>query len=152
MTKKNWLRLIVLAALVAVYVVGFTDWFKPRIIHISSTSRSTRVRPHSPGDGGPPVAAPVFIILAEPCQLTELKVVRWEAWRANPEALPVWHLLGAARSVPIAKFPYGMDIDGMEPAVPGAHPQPLEPGVKYHLILKAGSARGEHDFETKAAE
>ena len=44
MTKKNWLMIIVLLALAGVYIFYFTDLFKPKIIHITSTSRAIRSR------------------------------------------------------------------------------------------------------------
>ena len=34
----------------------------------------------------------------------------------------------------------------MRPAVKGATPDPLEPGVKYRLLIKAGALKLEHDF------
>jgi hypothetical protein len=34
----------------------------------------------------------------------------------------------------------------MHPAVKGATPDPLEPGVKYRLVITAGKLKAEHDF------
>jgi hypothetical protein len=34
----------------------------------------------------------------------------------------------------------------MRPAVKGATPDPLEPGVKYRLFIEAGKLKAEHDF------
>ena len=39
-----------------------------------------------------------------------------------------------------------MPIRGMRPAVKGATPDPLEPGVNYRLLIEAGSHKAEHDF------
>jgi len=35
----------------------------------------------------------------------------------------------------------------MNPAVPGAQPQPLQPNVAYRLFVTDGKARGWHDFK-----
>jgi hypothetical protein len=34
----------------------------------------------------------------------------------------------------------------MRPAVKGAVAEPLRPGVKYRLLIQAGSEKAEHDF------
>ena len=34
----------------------------------------------------------------------------------------------------------------MRPAVKGATPDPLEPGVKYRLLLQAGNLKAQDDF------
>ena len=44
-----------------------------------------------------------------------------------------------------------MPIRGMRPTVKGATPDPLEPGVKYRLLIEAGSRKAEHDFEPVAS-
>jgi len=152
MTKKDWLLIFALVVLTTVYAVWFTDWFKPRIIQIASASRNTRWNPGLHKANDPAAALPPFFILGTPCRLTELKVVPLLEWQTNHEALPVWHLISSSNSVLVAKFPYGMNIRGMNPAVAGGRAQPLIPHVMYHLILKAGRAKGEHDFEAKPAD
>jgi hypothetical protein len=151
MTKKDWLLLLTLLALTTVYVASFTDWFKPKIIHIFSTSRNTRLNPRFRRANDKTAAIRPFIILDPASKLTELKVVRLSEWQTNHDAVPVWHLISSSNSVPVGKFPYGLNIRGMQPALAGTHAQPLEPGVMYHIILKAGRAKGEHDFMTKPA-
>jgi len=47
-------------------------------------------------------------------------------------------------------FLYGQHIRGMKPEVPGARPEPLQPGVTYRLFVKSGSATGQHDFQPVA--
>jgi hypothetical protein len=49
-------------------------------------------------------------------------------------------------------FYYGQRIRGLKPEVPGAHAQPLQPGVTYRLFVTAGKANGQHDFEVKVAD
>jgi hypothetical protein len=39
----------------------------------------------------------------------------------------------------------------MDPAVEGARPDPLQPGVIYRLFVTAGKVRGQHDFHIGAA-
>ena len=44
-------------------------------------------------------------------------------------------------------FRYGENVPGMEPAVPGASPEPLETNVTYRLLVRAGSYKGQCDFQ-----
>jgi hypothetical protein len=86
--------------LAGVYVVYFTDWFKPKIIHITSinarTSRIIRVRANA-GFG----QFPVIFKLGRPYKLTELKVVALDEWQTNKNCLPLWHLIAGTNSVPM---------------------------------------------------
>jgi hypothetical protein len=150
MTKKSWLMIILLLALAGVYIFYFTDFFKPKIIHITSTSRAIRSRFRSAAAGGPePV--PVIFNLEPPSKLTELKVIPLAVWQTNQNTLPVWHLVADADAVPLKFFVYGQHIRGLKPEVPGANAEPLVPGVMYRLFVTAGSVRGQHDFEVRSA-
>jgi len=60
---------------------------------------------------------------------------------------PVWHLISDSNSVPVKVFSYGQGIRGMKPAVAGSRAQPLETNVAYRLLVTAGKAKGQHDFE-----
>jgi hypothetical protein len=148
MPKKNWLLLLTLLVLSTVYVYCFTDWFKPKVIEIHSTSRLLR----QPRPGANPATIPVLFMFNARYQLTELKVVPLLAWQTNRNALPLWHLVSDSNSIPLKTFAYGQPLKGMRPALPGTHASPLAPDVSYHLTLAAGKARGEHDFTAKAAE
>ena len=141
--------MIVLIALAGVYVFYFTDWFKPQIIHISHTSRAIRMRLHN--NGASPATVPITFGLEPQCRLTEIKVVPLAAWQTNQNVMPVWHLIADTNSVPIKIFVYGQRIRGLKPEVPGAHAEPLQPDVTYRLFVSAGKAKGQHDFEVKAA-
>ena len=148
MTKKNWFLIFVALVLGGVYVVCFTDWFKPKIIHITSTNvrinRAVRANADS-------ATVPVMFKLARPCKLTELKVVALDAWQTNKHCLPLWHLIADTNSAPISDpFTYGQRIRGMKPELPGVRAEPLQPGVKYRLFVTDGSARGQHDFQPAA--
>ena len=139
-----------LAALAGIYVFCFSDWFRPRIIHISHVSRALRSRAGKP-PRAPAETVPVSFSFDCPYQPTEIKVVLLAAWQTNRNVLPVWHLIASSNAAPIKTFVYGQRIRGLKPAVPGAHAEPLEPNTTYRLFVAAGSATGQHDFETKAA-
>ena len=150
MTKKNWLMIIVLLVLAGVYIYYFTDFFKPKIIHVTSTSRAIRSR-FGNGAGGSPEPVPVIFNLEPPSKLTDLKVVPLAVWQTNQNTLPIWHLVADADAVPLKFFMYGQHIRGLKPEVPGAGAEPLVPGVRYRLFVTAGSAKGQHDFEVRPA-
>jgi hypothetical protein len=151
MTKKNWLMMIVLIALGGVYIFCFTGWFKPKIIHISHTSRAIRRR-FPDNNAAAAATVPITFSLDPQCKPTEIKVVPLAAWQTNRNALAVWHLISSSNSVPVKIFAYGQRIRGMKPEVPGSRPEPLQPDVTYRLFVTAGSAKGQHDFEVKGAD
>jgi hypothetical protein len=150
MTKKNWFLIFIVVALASAYAIFFTDWFTPKVIHISSiNARAVKViRANANADSQ---AVPVTFKLGRPCKLTDLKVVALDEWQTNNNCLPLWHLVADTNSAPIAKpFNYGQKIPGMKPEVAGARAQPLQPGVKYRMFVTDGSAKGQHDFEPVA--
>lgn len=150
MTKKNRLLTIVLLVLAGVYVFYFTDWFKPKIIQITHTSRAfgRQARARARVD---PASVPITFGLEPPCRITEIKVVPLAAWQTNQDILPVWHLVYSSNAPPVKMFFYGQRLRGLKPEVPGARAEPLQPDVTYRLFLTAGKARGQHDFEIKSA-
>ena len=148
MTPKNWLLVSILIVLSGVYVCFFTDWFKPKTIHISHISRAGRPR-HGRNLADPPTTIPVTFGVEPQCRLTEITVVPLAAWQANRSTLPVWHLVASSNAVPIKTFTYGQRLRGLEPAVPGTRATPLQPGITYRLFITAGNAKGEHDFTAK---
>jgi len=139
--------LVVLAlVLAAVYVIYFTDWFRPKTVQIFHTSRNLHPRRQRGGDG----ALPTLIFgLNRPLNLTELRVVPAADYLTNHNVLPLWHLISDSNSVPVKQFHYGQFIGGMHPAVKGMRAQSLDTNVTYHLVLLAGNVKGEHDFEIK---
>jgi hypothetical protein len=142
--KKNWLIFVVAAVLAVVYVVYFTDWFKPKTIQIFHTYRNLRARPQREG------ALPALIFgLNRPCQINEVKLVSLAEYQTNQNVLPLWHLVSDSNSVPIKTFYYGQNLRGLKPEVPGSRAQPLTSEVTYRLIVTAGKIKGEHDFELK---
>jgi hypothetical protein len=140
----------VLVALAGVYVFYFTDWFKPKLIHITSASRVIRSRFHK--NAAVPPAVPVMFSLEPPSKLTEVKVVPLAEWQTNQNVLPLWHLVASSNAAPIKVFFYGQRIRGLKPEVPGARADPLQTNVTYRLFVTAGKAHGQHDFEVKPAD
>ena len=51
--------------------------------------------------------------------------------------------------MPVKTIFYGQPVQGLKPAVPGTHAQPLTNHVTYRLFVTAGKIKGEHDFELK---
>jgi hypothetical protein len=143
MTKKNWLLAVFLIALAAVYLIWFTDWFKPKSIHIFHTIREVHYRRQEAGAG------PSLIFGVEPAEirLTEIKVVPLADFQKDPKTLPIWHLVTDSNSAPVKDFIYGGRIRGMRPSIAGAEAGQLETNTVYRIFVKAGRARGQHDFE-----
>ena len=142
MTKQNWLPVLFLVALAAVYVIWFTDWFRPAHIHISYTVREVHFR-RRPSD---PERSLIFGLVPRDLRLTEIKVVPLADFEKDPKTLPVWRLVSDSNSVPIREFIYGQNIRGMRPIVKGMEPGELDTNLVYRIFIKAGHATGQHDF------
>jgi hypothetical protein len=143
MDKKNTLLVIALLALVSIYVVFFTDWFKPRVINLFYTTRPIehfRARRDLPY---------ILFGLEGRYRLTEIKIVSVDDLQKHPGAPPVWHLISDSNSVPIKMFTYGEHIHGMRPKFGGAEPQDLQTNETYRLFVTAGGAHGQMDFQLK---
>jgi hypothetical protein len=151
MTKKNWLLILALMVLAVVYAVYFTDWFKPKIIHISHVSRDVRQRAGR-APRGTASTIPITFSFDKQIQPTEIIVVPLADWKTNKNVVPLWHLVADTNAATIKFFMYGQRLRGLKPSIPGSRPEPLQPDVTYRLFVTAGSAKGEHDFETKAAD
>jgi hypothetical protein len=136
MSKKNIFLISLVVVLAGVYVIFFTHWFKPRVMQISHTSRP---------EGGRDSVRMTFS-LGDYYELTEVKVVLLDDFKKNPDTPPLWHLVSDDGSDSISMFSYGESIGGMDPAVAGAEPEPLQPGVRYRLLVSAGSLKAQHDF------
>ena len=145
MNKKSFILIAIALALAGVYVIYFTGWLRPRTIHISQTSRLVRF-----ARTGAPTGR-IFFSLGDYYSLTEIKIVPLAALQTGKFAEPVWHLVSDKGSDDVRQFTYGQKINGMNPAVAGARPEPLQPGVTYRLVVAAGKVRGQHDFQIGAA-
>lgn len=144
MNKKNYALIAITLVLAGVYVIYFTDWFKPKTIQIVSTSRPLRTN-----QTGPATDRLIFG-LNDTYSLTEVKVVPLAELQTNKLAQPVWHLVSDSGSDDVNQFFYGEQIRGMDPALDGTRPEPLQPGITYRLFVAAGKARGQQDFHIGA--
>ena len=142
MTKKNLFLMLLTLGLATVYVVWFSDWFRPKEVQIYHINRN--LRPNS-GQGN---ALPNLIFGVRPqTRLTELKVVPLAGLETNKNAMAVWHLVSDSNSVPVKIFFYGQNIRGMRPAIKGVNADALETNVTYRMFISAGHLKGQHDFE-----
>jgi len=141
MTKKQWLLVGVTLVLVILCVHFFTNWFKPKTIQVFYTQRPLASRSWT----APPMV--LFGFEGQRYRLSEIEAVPLAAWQTNHSTAPVWHLTAKARSAPVEFFAYGQNIPGMNSFIPGRHPDPLETNVTYRLFVRAGSAKGQCDFQ-----
>jgi len=70
MTKKNLFLILTAIALGAVYVIYFTDWFRPKTVQIFHTYRNLRPRIQREG-----VLSALNFGISRQLRLTDLKVV-----------------------------------------------------------------------------
>lgn len=143
MTRKAWIVALLAAVFGAIYCYYFTDWLSAPTIQILKLDR-----PLQSGRGAR-AALPVVFMLEDRYRLTEVKVISLEDLATNKNPAPLWHLVSKSGSPPLKGFTYGQQIRGMQPAADKARPEPLKPGVKYRLYVKAGRARGELDFQVR---
>jgi len=130
MNKKSWILVAAAVVLGAVYIIHFSNWFKPKVMTIAHNGRFGSIN----------------FTLDNPHRLTALRVVSVSELQSNKYALPVWSLKSDSNSVPIKLFSYGDRIRGMKPEVAGTQPEPLIAGTTYRLIVEAGSLKAQHDF------
>jgi hypothetical protein len=147
MTKKQWALIALAVVLGGLSLYLNRDWFAGDIIQIHHRSRPARAsffrRNKRVADSA---TDPIFFAFDHKLKLTSLKVIPVSGIETNPYPQPVWHLVSSSNSVAIRNLSYGTRIPGMRPAVEGATPDPLEPGVKYRLLIEAGGVKAEHDF------
>jgi hypothetical protein len=142
MTKKNFLLVLAAIGLATVYVIWFTDWFRPKTVHIFHINRN--LRPYLARGN----ALPNLIFGVRPqVQFTELKVVLLTEFQTNKDAIPVWHLISDSNSMPMKSFYYGEHIEGMHSKIKGVRAEALETNVTYRMFITAGNIKGQHDFE-----
>ena len=147
MTRKIWLWLAVAVLLGALSLYLNRDWFARDnilIYHRSRPSRLSLLRRKRAADDSP--VNPIVFGFDRRLKLTSVKVIPLSAIQTNKYPHPIWHLVSESNSVPTKDFSYGARIPGMHPAVQGAVPDPLEPGVTYRLVIEAGEVKSSHDF------
>ena len=144
MTKKTRF-LIILAVLLAAFSVYLNrDRFGGKSIQISHRSFAPRGNMGRIWADAP--ANPVVFLVNRDIQLSSVKVVAADDAQTNKYPHALWELAADSRSVPVHEFIYGFNIRGMKPPVKGRQAEPLQPGVKYRLLLAAGSFKTDHDF------
>src|SRR5262249_39915566 len=111
----------------------------------SRPARGALLRRKRPADDS--AVNPIVFIFDRKLKLTCLKVIPLSDIQTNKYPHPIWHLVSESNSVPTKDFSYGARISGMHPAVQGAVPDSLEPGVTYRLMIEAGPVKCFHDFE-----
>ena len=148
MTRKIWLWLGF-----AVILGGFSlylnrDWFAKdniQIYHRSRPARAALLRRKRATDDS--LVNPITFGFDRRLKLTCVKVIPLPDIQTNKYPHPIWHLISESNSVPTKDFAYGARIPGMHPAVQGAVPDALDPGVTYRLMIEAGPVKCFHDFE-----
>jgi len=147
MTKKEITLVVFTIILAGAYLCCFTDWLKVKHISIEHAVRPNVTVLSRRGNPGNPSAYTITFSLGREYKLTSVKVVPAAEFQANPNVLPLWHLVGNAKSVPTRFIVYGVPLPGMKPLVTGANAEPLAYDVEYRLLVEAGGTRGEHDFK-----
>jgi hypothetical protein len=145
MATKHWMLLAL-----AVLLCGFSlylnrDWFARDNIQLMHRSRPARGAFRRPGSDNP-LIDPLSFWFDRKVKLKSLKVIPVFNLETNKFPAPVWYLVSDSNSLPIKEFSYGMRIPGMRSALKDTAPDPLEPGVKYRLLVQSGSQKVEHDF------
>lgn len=148
MTKQGAVLSVIAVLLGAAYAYYFTDWFRKPTIQIIPSIRVGRPSAIPRAPDQPPVF-PVSFALAGDQRLTEVKVMAADELATNKYAQPLWHLVSDSNSIPTRSIVYGMPIRGMRPAVKRAKPRPLEPDVRYVLMIAAGRVRAQTNFFTR---
>jgi hypothetical protein len=146
MTKKTWMLVAAVIGLGTLSIYFNRDWFAKDHIQIFDRSRPARGPLASRRFAGNPAINPIVFGFDRELRLTSLKVIPVSDIETNRYPHPIWHLVTESNSVPIKEFGYDARIRGMHPAVTGAEADPLQPGVKYRLLIEAGAQKAEHDF------
>jgi hypothetical protein len=140
MSGKQWMLLVLALGLGGLSFYLNQDWSGRNKIRVRHRSR-----PPGPYDRRSTLQ-PLFFAFDQSLKLTSIKVIPVQEIEPNKYPHPIWYLVSKSNSVRVSDFTYGCAIKGMEPAVPGASPDPLEPGVKYRLLVEAGPLKLQDDF------
>ena len=147
MTRKLWTTIVLTLALGSISLYLNKDWFAKDNIQITHRSRAARAglsgrqRPTAMD-----AVNPILFGFDRKLKLKLIQVIPVRDIETNKYPHPIWHLISKSNSVPVSDFTCGCSIGGMQPAVPGATPDPLEPGVTYRLLVEAGSLKLQDDF------
>ena len=137
MNKRTVILLIVAGGLLTVsYVLFYSDSSDAKNIQVFLTHRQTSAK-------GP---RQIIFTLDKTYKVDSIRFCRAAEWQTNKFAHGLWHIVARLHPMPVAEFMYGQNVPGMDPSVPGAKPEPLEPGVKYTLCIQAGPLKTEKVF------
>jgi hypothetical protein len=148
MTKNGIILIVLLVILGVVYAVFFADWFGNQTIQIVTQIRPSGQRV-AQRDPTAVQANPVTFLLRGNYRLTSIRVASADDMATNNRPMYLWHLISDSNSVPVKSFSYGQRPTGMKPAIPFTHPEPLQPGVNYTLMIEAGKIKGQTNFVTR---
>jgi len=145
MTTKQWTLVSLAILLGGLSLYLNKDWFAGdhiQLMHRSRPARGAFRRPKADNI----LIDPISFWFDRKVKMTSLKVVPVFDLETNKFPQPVWCLVSDSNSLPVKEFTYGMRIPGMHPALKGALPDPLEPGITYRLFVEAGKQKITHDF------
>jgi hypothetical protein len=146
MTKKTGFLIVLALLLGGLSVYLNRDRFRSDPIQISHRSMPPRGALAGRSRAGAAQVDLVVFMFSRPIRLTSLQVVLVGDAETNQSPRTLWELTADSRSAPVKSVAYGVNVPGMKPAVKNAIPEPLQPGGKYRLLIKAGSLAAEHDF------
>jgi hypothetical protein len=144
MTKRALILILIATALACGYGVWWSGWFSRMDIQI--IYRPPHRQPANPARGVYPAA----FVLDKAYELTSIQVLPLEELLASRNRAPLWHVESKRRSPPLDVIYYGLPIEGMRSALPEMDAPPLQPGKAYRVIVKAGRAQGQCDFQARA--
>jgi hypothetical protein len=134
MNKQTFFLIGVALILATLYIAKFTDWLKPKNIHIY-----WRISPAN--------ASTVVFYLDKGYPLTSVEVVSTEEAKTKKYPHALWHMVALATPPLTTNFSYGAAIPGMKPEVSTALPELLQPDTDYSLLVKTESGlKGEKSF------
>jgi hypothetical protein len=149
--NRNGITLsVILVVLATIYVVKFTDWFRKQNIQIIPQIRPLRAAGNQRNPSQERVY-PVSFSFDSKYKLTSVKVVAADDLATNKYPVPLWHLVSDSNSLPTKYVVYGYPIKGMKPAAARSKPEPLQPDVRYVLLLEAGDIKASTNFRTLSA-
>jgi hypothetical protein len=143
MQRSQIAWIVALLLVIGVYICCFSHWGEKREIQVVASVRPVR-QPRRRG-AAPPTNGPAFQVvftLDAYYKLTGIEVAPLD--RNHPDAAqpPLWKLVSRSNSVPVKLFTYGQLINGMQPYLPSAQPDPLVPGAIYRIEVSAGNLKG----------
>lgn len=149
MSRRGIFLTLLLVIVILTYGVLFGGWFSTETMRITPQIRGGRPSRVERDPSIPPVY-PVSFLLSRKYELTSVKVVAAADLATNKWPHPLWHLIADTHSIATKSIVYGNDLEGMKPSIPKRQAEPLEPHVKYVILLETTSGlKGQTNFLTK---